>query len=206
MSIGEFRPMTVSPFVSPQLNEAICGCRCGCGCGCAGDGNDGSERLSDSTTAFGTSDSEDGENRSLTDHGPSHVGDRVISPRAISHQMIIWLFEGYEDFQSRNLILASLLNGNDEEVTRDQPLGSPSLRNRNDAATGIGNVPTISPGPGIGGWSEMIPEGNRDERGQGVYILTPLRLSAEYQHARGKMVEHMLIPDEAHLGMGSEQD
>lgn len=202
VSMGDFRPMVLSPFTSQQLNETICGCRCGCGCGCAGDGDgniDESERLSDSSTVFETSDSEDSETLPPTDRGPGVVGDGVHSPRAVSHQMILWLLENREDPRSGELFVAQLLGSDDENVTRSHSLETSTVLNRGDAAAaGHRSVQTMSPGPGIGGWLRLTPERTSNEHAERVYIFTPLRLSAEYQHARGKMVEHMLIPDEAY--------
>lgn len=207
MSMGDFRPMLVSPYMSPQLNEAICGCRCGCGCGCAGHGNiDKSERLSDSSTAFETSGSEDGETPPPTDRGPGVVGDGVHSPRAVSRPMIIWLFENQEDTHSGDPFMARFLDSDDENVTMSHSLETSNVMNRGDAAAGHRSVQTMSPGPGIGGWLRLTPERNSDERDEPVYIVTPLRLSAEYQHARGKMVEHMLVPDEVCFWMNTEED
>jgi hypothetical protein len=206
-SMGDFRPMLVSPYMSPQLNETICGCRCGCGCGCAGHGNiDESERLSDSSTAFETSGSEDGETLPPTDRGSGVVGDGVHSPRAVSRPMIIWLFENHEDPHSGDPFVARFLDSDDENVTRSHSLETPNVMNRSDAVAGHRSVQTMSPGPGIGGWLRLTPERNSDERAEPVYIVTPLRLSAEYQHARGKMVEHMLVPDEACFWMNTEED
>jgi hypothetical protein len=207
VSMGDFRPMMVSPYMSPQLNETICGCRCGCGCGCAGDGNiDESERLSDSSTAFETSSSEDGEILPLTDRGPGDVCDGVLSPRAVSRPLIVWLFENREDPRSGDSFVARFLDVDDENVTRSHSLENSNLMNQSDTAAGHGHVQAMSPGPGIGGWLRLTPERNSDEHAERVYIFTPLRLSAEYQHARGKMVEHMLVPDEACFWMNTEED
>ncbi|KAH6638364.1 hypothetical protein C7974DRAFT_374910 [Boeremia exigua] len=211
VSMGEYRPMVVSPNMSPQRNETICGCHCGCGCGCAGDGDE-SERLSDSVTAIGSSESEDGEDPApaqyTPDHGvdsenPSRPNPGVLSPRAMSHQVIVWLLERPEILQfsetllGRDRISASSLLYNGDEGRTVSPLDEPySVETLSSVGTGRGNVQIISPGPGIGGWLHVVPERTRVEHSQRVYILTPLRLSAEYQHARGKVVEHMLIPDE----------
>lgn len=207
VSMGEFRPMVVSPYMSPQLNETICGCRCGCGCGCAGDGNvDESERLSDSETAIDMSDSEDGETRPSTNHDSTHADDGVLSPRVVSRPMIIWLFDSHEDIQLGLPFEGSPRYNDQEGFTRAQALDTPGARSRSDAVASPGIVQTMSPGPGIGGWLRGTPERTRDEPDYRVYILTPLRLSAEYQHARGKMVEHMLIPDGAYFQVDKEQD
>jgi hypothetical protein len=207
VSMGDFRPMMVSPYMSPQLNETICGCRCGCGCGCAGDGNvDESERLSDSSTAFETSGSEDGETPPPTDRGPGVVGGGVLSPRAVSRPLIFWLIENHEEPHSGDPFVARFLDSDDENVTRSHSLETSNVMNRSDAPAGHRGVQTMSPGPGIGGWLRLTPKRNSDKHAGPVYISTPLRLSAEYQHARGRMVEHMLVPDEAYFWMNTEED
>ena len=215
--------MIVSPHMSPQLNETICGCRCGCGCGCAGHGNvDKSEQLSDSETAIDSSDSEDVEGLPPTQHTPddglpstdsSHANLEILSPRAVSRQLAVWLLERLEDLQlgessvNREQVFARplLYEGNEDRI--GDPLhGASSVETRSNAVSGPRNVPMVSPGPGIGGWLQVVPERTYIEHDQRVYISTPLRLSAEYQHARGKMVEHMLMPDKACVQEDLEQD
>ncbi|KAF1359567.1 hypothetical protein EJ07DRAFT_155996 [Lizonia empirigonia] len=209
LSASEFRPMLVSPHLSPQLNETICGCRCDCGCGCAGPGSDDdSERLSDSETAFDLSDSDEGEgfasdqqthNNGPDGNNPSHMSCKILSPRALSHQVIFWLLGRAEHRQLEEPLEISeqvsfpspLLEGHD--VAESLLVEAFSAENRNHPASTRESVHMVSPGPGIGAW--LVPEEIWIEDDQHVYIFMPLRLSAEYQHARGKAVEHLLDPD-----------
>lgn len=214
LSLGEYRPMVVSPHMSPQRNETICGCRCGCGCGCAGDGDvDESDRLSDSVTAIDSSGSEDEEDHPSTRYTPDngvngsvsgHADLGIVSPRAMSRPVIVWLLERREDLQFGEGMLSQeqiptrplLFEGGRKKTASPLQESLDGMDFPTNALSGRGNVQMVSPGPGIGAWLPMIPEGSRIER---VYIFTPLRLSAESQHARGRMVEHMLIPDEAYF-------
>lgn len=206
-SMGEFRPMIVSPHKSPELKETDSGCRCECGCGCAGNSIINESRpLSDSETAIDTSGSEDDESRLGTSNDASHTDLRILSPHAVSQQAIVWLPDRSEELQlsesvadMRQIFKYPLLHDNDEVVVRGSPFGSSSAQKRNESDVSPRDLQTMSPGPGIGGWLQATPERTRVDHGQRVYILTPLRLSAEYQHARGKIVEHMLVPDEAFL-------
>ncbi|KAJ4988068.1 hypothetical protein SVAN01_06480 [Stagonosporopsis vannaccii] len=198
LSMGEYRPMVASPHMSPQLNETICGCRCGCGCGCAGDGDvDESERLSDSVTAIESSGSEDGEGHPLIRHTPEirvngndsgHTNVGILAPRAMSRSVIVWLLERREDLHiaegllSQGHISALPLLYEINAETPGNPIHEPrSMEFRTNTMPSQGNVQMVSPGPGIGAWLPKILEGSHVER---VYILTPLRLSAESQHVR----------------------
>lgn len=197
--------MIVSPRISPQLNKTICSCRCGCGCGCAGQGTgDDSERLSDSVTAIDSSDSDDDDEegfaRSRRTHsdgfdsdGPNHMDRGIQSPRASSHHVIVWLLGeplvGGEQVSFHPQLFES------QDTAESLLVETLSAENQSHPVSTRGSVHMVSPGPGIGSW--FVPEENWIEDVQRVYIFTPLRLSAEYQHARGKAVEHLLVPDEA---------
>ncbi|KAF9699321.1 hypothetical protein EKO04_002592 [Ascochyta lentis] len=225
MSASEFRPMTVSPSMSPQLNKTICGCRCGCGCGCAGHGNvDVCARVSDveSETAVESSNSDDDQgfspgpeahNNRLNGHATDQSYHSLLSPHALSHRTIVWLLDGAEDLDHSELLTGW------EQVSARLPLHEScenlpeSLSNepcstgpRSNEASDHRSIQRISPGPGIGGW--FIPESTWVEDVQLVYYfdVRPLRLSAEYQHARGKAVAHLVTPDELSFqGMGQER-
>ncbi|KAJ8115470.1 hypothetical protein OPT61_g2881 [Boeremia exigua] len=196
VSMSEFRPMVVSPYMSPQLNETICGCRCGCGCGCAGDGDvDASERLSDSETAIESNESEDSEDlasvQCTSDDGvdgndPGQTNPGVVAPRAMTRHFIVWLLGTSEDTRLNDALLGleytpthpGLYDGN--EGTTASPFSEAcGEEDRINTVPSRGNLQTMSPGPGIGGWLHVVPERTRVERAQGIYILTPLRLSAE---------------------------
>jgi|SRR5690242_3595306 len=211
LSMGEHRGMKASPHMSPQLNETICGCRCGCGCGCAGDGEvDESERLSDSVTVIDSNESENSDDHPTTRYTPEigvngsdagHTNLGILSPRAMSRSVIFWLLERPEDLHIGEGLLNQgspipLLYEGHAERTGSPPHAPHGMDFRANAIPVRGNVQMVSPGPGIGAWLPMMPEDSHVER---VYILTPLRLSAESQHARGKMVEHTLIPYEAYF-------
>lgn len=172
-----------------------------------------SKQLSDSETAIDTSGSEAGESRSNTSNDAACTDLRVLSPHAVSKRAISWLSDSSgghllnESLAEPEQVFTHLLpwEGN-EAIANSSPFSTPSVHDSNESMASRGGLQMISPGPGIGGWLQVIPERARNEHGQRVYIVTPLRLSAEYQHARGKMVEHMLIPDRAYSQLELEQD
>lgn len=195
--------MGISPHMSPQLNETVCSCHCGCGCGCAGHGivNDG-DRMSDTDTAvdLDDSDSEDSpigqqtHDGDFDDHHLNVAENGVHSPRALSHQEIVWflatvlhrlenfqLVESLESWEEMNV--RPPLHDDYEGTGEGLQGGYFSPEDCSNAISGRGSVRVVSPGPGIGGWVQVIPENT-----QRVYIFNPLRLSVEYQHARGTAV------------------
>ncbi|KAF2627764.1 hypothetical protein BU25DRAFT_410420 [Macroventuria anomochaeta] len=213
MSMSEVRPMIVSPHMSPQLNETICGCRCGCGCGCAGHGNgDDNGWMSDSETANDSNHSDDEGDSSpeeqthyhdLRGRGPGRTSHEILSPRPSPYQEIVLLLGRLENLQIgepsvglEEVSIHSPLHDGYEDITEGLLDQDSSLENQSNAVPGRANVQMVSPGPGIGEWLHVIAEKTWLEDVQPVYIFTPLRLSAEYQHARGKAVEHLLVPDE----------
>lgn len=218
LSASQFRSMTVSPTMSPQLNETICSCHCGCGCGCTGPGTDGTNgQVNDgeSDTAVESSASSDDDEDSLLggeihdDRLDGRVGDQsnhsVLSPQGLSNRTIVWLVSGAED------------TGHDEPLTNwEQVSAHPStdgkhedlpeslynepcsIEARSNKASDHRSVPRMSPGPGIGTW--YVPDLNEgwvaDVQLLYYFNVRPLRLSPEYQHARGNPVAHLVAPDE----------
>ncbi|KZM25525.1 hypothetical protein ST47_g3308 [Ascochyta rabiei] len=215
VSASDFIPMVVTPNLSPQLNETICGCRCGCGCGCAGHGNgDVCDRVSDgeSETAVESSNSDDGQGFSpgpeAHDNPPNgYVNDQsyrsLLSPRALSHRMIVWLMDGAESLDHSELLTGwehitarPLLHDGCEHVPETLGNEPCSAGPRSNEPSVHRSIQRMSPGPGIGGWS--IPDSTSVGSVQLVHYfhVRPLRLSAEYEHARGKAVAHLVTPDE----------
>ncbi|KAJ4382708.1 hypothetical protein N0V86_001930 [Didymella sp. IMI 355093] len=199
LSMSQFRPMIVSPDMSPQLNPTICGCRSGCGCGCLGDGtNNGDGLVSDAETAVNSEDNSDegrfaqGErthDNAVSGHDASPFVVGVHSPRASSSQDVaLFLAEVLNRLENRQT--GALLLGREtsfqsarqeelEEMVEGLCNGRFSPEEQRNAVSGRASVHMESPGPGIGGWVHFIPEPIRNEPSQRVYILTPLRLSAE---------------------------
>jgi hypothetical protein len=213
VSATELRPVVVSPHKSPQLNETICGCRCGCGCGCAGHGNDDdSERVSDTETAINSNNSDDDErfpsDRRTRDRcRDSRVACQpvqpVLSPQSLSHQRIVWLMGRTEgarhgespiDWDQTSARLT--LDESQEDLSGSLDNEPCSIEARSNQVSDNGSIQRMSPGPEIGSW--LVPERMWVQEVQLVYYFNvrPLRLSAEYQHARGRAVEHLLVRDE----------
>jgi hypothetical protein len=210
MSASELKPKLVSPHMLPQLNETVCGCRCGCGCGCAGHGS--GERVSGSDTAVETSESDDDEGfssgfQTFDDNHDGGVASQayhtVLSPRVLSRQRIVWLMDRTEDLQigeplagwEQVLALPPLYDGYDD-LPESLVNEAPGTESQSNAVSDHESVQMMSPGPGIGTW--LDPEKTWVDDVQLVYYFNvrPLRLSAEYQHARGRAVEHLLVRDE----------
>lgn len=211
MSASEFRPMLVSPRMTPQLNETICGCRCGCGCGCTGPGGgDDGGVGSDTDTAVESVTSDIDEHlhsehqrpaNDLNNDDHEHTSRGVLSPQALQ-QVGVWLLGRVE-----RLPFEEVLTGWEEASIGQPPFEgnggaaeslfneAPSTRPCSHPVSTRGSVQMGSPGPGIGTW--FVSERLWIEHVERVYILTPLRLSAEYQHARGRPAEHLLVPDKA---------
>lgn len=204
MSMSEPRPTVVSPHVPSQLNETIYGCRCGCGCGCAGrgDGHD-CDRVSNCPTAVNSDSSDDGHDNRLDDDVAGQAIDTILSPHGLSHQRIALLLERAENLQlgtplvgGEQLSARPQLHDDCEVLSESLFNEAPNTEDYSDAVSDRRSVQMVSPGPGIGAW--LIAERTWVQEVELVYFFNarPLRLSAEYQHARGKAVEHLLVPDE----------
>ena len=213
MSMSEHRPMIVSPYLSTQLNETICGCRCSCGCSCTGPGDDEDyDQVSDdeSETAVESSGSDDDEgfppsqhadNNVPNDDNSAHMDGDIMSPRAMSRQARLSFMGRAEDLQVGEALAGweqisdspSLYNS-PEEVADSLFTEAPNGETHSNAISGHGSLRMLSPGPGIG--ALFVSDGIEDVEFVYYFDRRPLRLSAEYEHARGKAVEHSLIPDE----------
>lgn len=206
--------MVVSPYLSTQLNETICGCYCGCGCGCVGHGNDDDyDRVDgESETAVESSDSDD-EGGFPSDHQirhdelqgdeSTHLEEDILSPRDTSHQGLFWLLGRNEEPEAgepltgwEHVSVRLPLHDDLEDTTNSMFNEAPNTDSRSNAISDHGSLRIMSPGPGIG--ALFVSDGVWDEEVELVYYfdVRPLRLSAEYEHARGKAVEHLLMPDE----------
>jgi hypothetical protein len=206
--------MIVSPYLSTQLNETNCGCRCSCGCSCGGPGDDEDyDQMSDdeSETAVESSSSDDDEgfppdqhadNNVPNDDNSAHMDRDIVSPRAMSHQARLLLMGRAEDLQVGEALAGweqisvrpSLYNSL-EEAADSLFTEAPSDETHSNAISDHGSLRMMSPGPGIG--ALFVSDGTEDIEFVYYFDRRPLRLSAEYEHARGKAAEHSLIPDEA---------
>ena len=199
VSASEFRPTTLSPHMSPQLNETICSCRCGCGCGCAGHGgSDDYDRVSEdeSETAVESSDSGEDEtfppgqqrpDNGFCGDGPGHVNHGIFCPRALSYQGVLWLLGRSEGFQVSEPVVGweqvpdrpPLCDGH-EDITESMFNEASSTEAQSNTVSDHGSLRMLSPGPGIG--ALFISDGTWDDEVELVYYfdVSPLRLSAEY--------------------------
>jgi hypothetical protein len=213
MSLSQVRPMIVSPDLPPQLNQCVCGCRSGCGCGCPGDGNDKEyDCVSIAETAVEFVDFDE-EHFTHDEHTPDEVVSSrdtglweagIHAPRASMHPDLVWRLtvlgrfddspsgEPFVGWQEMTLP-ATFFDGFEDANERlyDQVL---DIETQGNAVSERASVHMSSPGPVMEEWVQLTPEMVHNDP---VYIFTPLRLSAESKHARGKMAEHLLVPDVA---------
>jgi hypothetical protein len=180
----------------PQFNESYCRYRCGWGC-C--EPRNGGDSVSETTTTFVESE---GEHRSTTalvlpqrdlggsrvegsssrdvagtsDHGDGYEGNRILVAR-----------EGSYVPQ-----LSQYYSGSPESQDDRSTSGSRSV-----AVPESGSLGTVSPGAlvvGAGTW-DIDNEADRFPP-QYHFIVTPLRLSPQYEHCRGHPVSHMVTRDD----------
>ncbi|KAF1932255.1 uncharacterized protein M421DRAFT_416976 [Didymella exigua CBS 183.55] len=211
MSMSEHRPMLVSPYLSTQINETVCSCRCGCGCNCAGHGNDGDydqRSESQSDTAVGSSASENGEQFSTGQHVHEddshgdrfdHLDENILSPRAVSQHGLVWLLEqiGEPAVRWQRTALGAPLGRHLEDPVDSLFNEAPKTDSRSNAVFEHGHLQRQSPVPGID--ALFVSDGTEDIELVYYFDVRPLRLSAEFEHARGGANEHLLIPDENSL-------
>lgn len=209
--------MIVSPDLPPQLNQCVCGCRSGCGCGCPGDGvNKNNDRMSIAETVVDPTDSNDEEEEFASDeqtqdnvvsgHDTGVLDAEVHAPRALTHPRGVWLWTvlgRFDDVQlgqfrlgwpERTFPRNSYDDLEDATGLYDQVL---NIENQSNAVSDRGSVHMGSSGPIMEEWVQLAPQLVRNDSTPHVHIFAPLRLSAEFQHARGKVVEHLVVPDVA---------
>lgn len=217
MSLSQVRPMIVSPDLPPQLNQCVCGCRSGCGCGCPGDGvNKDDDRVSIAETAVNPVDFDDEDEDFAPDeqtqdnvvsgHDTGVLDAEVHAPRALMHPRGVWLWTvlgRFDDVQPGEprlgwpeMTFPQNLYDDFEDATGlyDQFL---DLEDQSNAVSDRASGHMGSPGPIMEEWVQLAPQLVHNDSTHHVHIFAPLRLSAEFQHARGKVVEHLVVPDVA---------
>jgi hypothetical protein len=168
-------PQAVSPNRKPQYNERNCGYRCGEGC----------EEPSDEADSGGGSDSD-------TAVGSISASDRIRMSPVL-----------YEDVDGMG---TSRLGSPMSEQIEDGPLVASEPRedydeqveissNENFSGTysratsgsrSAGTLSPMSPGPGMGAWALV----------EYYFLVTPLRLSPQYEHCRGHQSSHLVARDD----------
>lgn len=210
MSMSEHRPMVVSPYLSTQINEAICGCHCGCGCSCTGPGEENADykRVDDgeSETAVESSDPDDEEGFPVsqqTHDNSRNVGSSaymnadILSPRAIMYQGRKWLLRDAGDVPSGEPLERWETQDDLEDGAESLFNEAPKTDSRSNAVSELESVrrmSPMSPGPGIG--ALFLPDDIEDIELVYYFDVRPLRLSPEFEHARGRAREHLLLPDD----------
>jgi len=207
LSLSEHHPTEVSPYLSTQINETICSCCCGCGCSCAGPGEDvekghGRTTDSESGTAVGSSDSENEDNlpqsqqtsNNNRDIGHSNHRDAgYSSPRSVMYQGRLWFLPQTEALHSEDSFEDWEAQSENEDGGKSMINEAPMTDSRSNAVSEYGNVRMMSPGPGIGA---LFGPDVEDIELVYHFDIRPLRLSPEFEHARGLVREHLLVPDE----------
>lgn len=216
MSLSQVRPMIISPDLPPQLNQCVCGCRSGCGCGCPEDGDDkDDDRMSLADTAVdsiysdddGFTHDEQAQDHGISGHGAGLLDTGIHAPRASMPPRPVWLLTvlgrtndsqpGEPLLGWQEVTLPPILYDGFEDATEglyDQFL---DIDSQGNAVSDRVSLHMVSPEPVIDEWVRLTPERAHTGSMHPIDIITPLRLSAEFQHARGKMVEHLLVPDVA---------
>lgn len=208
MFMSQHQHMQVSPYLSTQINRTICSCRCGCGCNCAGHGysvEHGKLSSGESSTIVDSAGSESDErfpfdremqkSDSSGDESDQLDGD-IVAPHAVSYHGLVWLQEQVGELPAgwQQTSFGVLHNDDLEDATNSLFNEPPKTDSRSNAISEHGNLQRLSPGPGIG--ALFVPDGTKDIDLVYYFDVRPLRLSAEFEHARGKAKEHLLIPDE----------
>jgi hypothetical protein len=176
----------------PQFNESYCGYRCGWGC----EPPDRADSESDTTrTLINGEDETEGVRRpisppsghegypALSDGIETGGNNSELSP---ARSMATRLFS-FETSQSSRYCSEPL--GNQENVTTS---GSRSV-----ATSGSRSVGTVSPGVWVaeaGSW-DVYHEADRFPL-EYHFLVTPLRLSPQYEHCRGHPDSHMVMEDD----------
>lgn len=158
------------PDRPPQYNERNCGYRCGEGCEkpCdEADGGGGSE--SDSDTAV---DSISASDRVRTS---PPLQEDVDGSSPISEQMRDGQLELSDSFEDYDELVEISSNENFSGTCSRATSGSRSA----------GTLSPMSPGPGIGRWAPEY-----------YFLVTPLRLSPQYEHCRGHQSSHLVARDD----------
>ncbi|KAF2270549.1 hypothetical protein CC78DRAFT_528304 [Lojkania enalia] len=196
----------MSPKRPPQLNETICGCRCGCGCTCATGGDNESDDGGASSHTIET----------LVASNDSDSGNRDYSPRSDALESLAnaEIFEvqqaqafredEFEEFQPELKTYSSdsedVRFSWDRLIRLEQDLDDfpDSLKNEphgsddhsSVTAFDLGSIRCISPGPGIGAWT--------DDAGVRKYhfLVTPLRLTPQRRYCRGLVASHLVLGDD----------
>lgn len=204
-SMSQHRPTLVSPYLATQINKTICSCRCGCGCNCAGHGDDGDyDQLgkSRSATAVESSGSENedsyssGEHMDVDNDNYDRTNENILSPRVVSQYGLAWLLEQIGELPAewQQIALGTPLCDHLEDAVDSLLNEAPKTESRSNAVSEHGVLQRLSPGPGIG--ALFVSDGTEDIELIYYFDVRPLRLSAEFEHARGRAKEHLLIPDE----------
>jgi len=191
----------VSANRPPQFNESSCGYRCGWGC-CEPDGVGGGDSESDTTpTLIGSEDEDETmEGRVLREElDASHPAELRNSEEVDEEAGPIVIVDDFEEsFELNQHLFAPGVPMAPPQPNWDYDESVNSLENQagsephSSAASDRRSVGSASPqgwDNGMGGWTE---ERNRFP---GYFCVTPLRLSAQFEHCRGSVASHMVSLD-----------
>jgi hypothetical protein len=187
----------VSANRPPQFKESTCGYRCGWGC-CEPDGGGDSESDAAPTLIGSEDEDEVPEGNTMragldaSHHSGSH-NDRDAVPIVLVNDFEESLQLNQHLFAHGDTIAPSRLNWDYDESVNS--LGNQAGSEPHSSAASDRRS-TGSPSPygwdtGIGGWTED----SNANRLPGYFCVTPLRLSAQFEHCRGPVASHMVIQD-----------
>jgi hypothetical protein len=185
----------------PQLNQTVCGCRCGRGSASVPEGDGGSNE-DDGASTCAASDDYNMENDYV-----SFSGDTALNASFEGHIPDVVPFEYVADLRARVELFVNAVAGFHQtsgidhpshvvdyhgilrEFDADSMRPEPSSDVHSVVTSDSRSIRPISPGPGIGGWAEEVPEDHRPG-------IRPLRLTPQHRHCRGLVASHLVLRDE----------
>ncbi|KAI8939963.1 hypothetical protein NX059_003688 [Plenodomus lindquistii] len=177
-----------SPDRPPQLK--LCGFRCGYGCEEPADDDGGGGESDAGSEATYVESNNEGEPRLQTHYGGRPNCGRLGEART---DVVVSERTGSEDEHLRELSEDSGEDGSG--IASSMEVRSSASSDRSRAASAQGTVRMLTPGPGIGDWTnDPLRRVNRFPLAY-YFLQTPLRLSPQYEHCRGDSLSHLIVPD-----------
>ncbi|KAF1975297.1 hypothetical protein BU23DRAFT_81688 [Bimuria novae-zelandiae CBS 107.79] len=175
-----------SPNRPPQLNRTVCGCCCGRGSSRGhGTDDDGGRDQEDTLTLIASDASEN--------------GGEVFPGGFIPHESDAFIHGVRPDSPGSTLApsrtSSPISNYSDaaESMENEPGSGVHSIWSLDPQS-----VPCMSPGPGIGAWTEQ--DTTEVSAFDYYFLARPLRLTPQHQYCRGVVASHLVLDDERYRG------
>lgn len=194
----------------PQLNGTVCSCQSGSGCNheLGGDNErdiheDGAS-VTSLTTLVASNNSEADESSPESPDGPEHrVETEVFEAQLVSirgtasFEEIRARFGGSINMVDRNRRTQRALGvGGDDDDMADSMMNEPlESGDHSVIVSDKGSVRCMSPGPGVGAWTDGLKLGMGTRKY--YFIVSPLRLTPQRRNCRSLLASHLVAGDSA---------